>query len=333
MAALVLSAFMVLASATPGGAEPLRGINLSGAELGPDKLPGKPDTDYFYPSGDELARWAATGMNAVRLPVLWERLQPKFAGPLDKDEVARLQSAVREAGAHGLTTIVDLHDYGAYRGTRVGEPAVPARAFADFWARLARVLPLRDVAYGLMNEPNGIGSVEWAAAEQQAIIAIRGAGARALILVSGTGWDGAHNFVSGRGYGESNAVALASLHDPADNMAVELHQYFDADHSGTHAECAEPGDATALLTDATDWLRAHRMRGFLGEFGVSRSPGCLAALSTVLDNLDRNQDVWLGWTYWAGGRWWGDYMFSAEPRDGREPPQLAVLRRHLRRPA
>ncbi len=312
------------------GAVPLRGINLSGAELGADKLPGRSDTDYFYPSGEEIRRWAGLGMTALRVPVLWERLQPALNSALDAGELARLRAVISAAGPLGVTIIVDVHDYGAYRGRHVGENGVSASAFAEFWSRLARRLGQDRVAFGLMNEPNGIAAPDWAAVEQAAVNAIRVAGAGNLILVSGTGWDGAHNFVSGDGYGASNATALAGLIDPRRNMVVEMHQYFDHDFSGTHADCADPAQGVALLAPATAWLRAHHLRGMLGEFGVTRDGTCLSTLQAVLSYLDKNEDAWLGWTYWAAGRWWGNYMFSAEPSGGHEPPQLAVLRAHLR---
>ena len=41
-------------------------------------------------------------------------------------------------------------------------------------------------------------------------------------------------------------------------------------------------------------------------------------------------DVWIGWTYWAGGRWWKPkYHFNVAPIDGKERPQMEVLQRFL----
>ena len=34
----------------------------------------------------------------------------------------------------------------------------------------------------------------------------------------------------------------------------------------------------------------------------------------------------IGGTYWAAGGWWGKYPLSVEPRDGRDRPQMEVLR-------
>ena len=119
------------------------------------------------------------------------------------------------------------------------------------------------------------------------------------------------------------------MRDPADHLAIELHQYLDQDSSGTHGDCRDPAAAVASLTPATEWLRAHHEHGFLGEFAAARSEACLASLDAMLTYMDSNADVWLGWTYWAAGAWWGDYRFSVEPKDGRDAPQMAVLRRHF----
>ena len=40
-----------------------------------------------------------------------------------------------------------------------------------------------------------------------------------------------------------------------------------------------------------------------------------------------NSDVWLGWTYWAAGAWWGDYPMSVEPKNGADRGQMIVLKR------
>jgi endoglucanase len=270
----------------------------------------------------------AAGMTVVRLPVLWERLQPRLDGPLDESELGRVVRMRDDAARRGLRVIIDVHDYGTYRGAVVGSANVPMRAFAGFWGLMAKAFADDpSVIFGLMNEPHDIGSARWAEAEQAAIDAIRSAGASNLVLVSGTGWDGAHNFVSGKGYGEPNAVALARLRDPANNIAFEVHQYLDPDHSGTHPECMAPDAASRVLAPFTAWLRAGGRRGFLGEIGAAATPPCLASLAALLGDVNANPDAWLGWTYWAGGPWWGDYMFSIEPKDGRERPQMEVLRR------
>ena len=41
--------------------------------------------------------------------------------------------------------------------------------------------------------------------------------------------------------------------------------------------------------------------------------------------MQQHTNVWQGVTYWAGGPWWGDYMFSIEPQNGVDKPQMAIL--------
>jgi hypothetical protein len=51
----------------------------------------------------------------------------------------------------------------------------------------------------------------------------------------------------------------------------------------------------------------------------------LTALDRMLSYMHQHADVWQGVTYWAGGPWWGDYMFSIEPQNGIDKPQMAIL--------
>ena len=67
------------------------------------------------------------------------------------------------------------------------------------------------------------------------------------------------------------------------------------------------------LVGLTDWLRSHGRRGFLGEFAGANNANCHAAIVSAMNYLDTNNDVWLGWSWWAAGPWWGDYMYSLEP--------------------
>ena len=48
--------------------------------------------------------------------------------------------------------------------------------------------------------------------------------------------------------------------------------------------------------------------------------------------MQQHSGAWQGVTYWAGGPWWGDYMFSIEPQNGIDKPQMAVLLQHVGAP-
>lgn len=320
LAALLLA----LGVAADAGAACLRGVNLAGAEFGAGR--GTHGTDYIYPSPRTIAYYAGKGFNAVRLPFKWERLQPRLERGFDREERRRLAGAVAELRRAGLTVILDPHDYGRYDGTPIGAPEVPDSAFADFWRRLAA--DYRDdegVRFGLMNEPHGMPAPQWLSAANAAIAAIRGTGAKNLVLVPGTLWSGAHSWEKDAP-GGANGTVMLGVEDPAGNYAYEVHQYLDDDFSGRSPGCARADEAVAALENFTAWLRRHGRRGFLGEFGGSAQPACLDGLARMTAHVDAASDVWTGWTYWAGGEWWPeDEPLNIEPRAGKDRPQLGAL--------
>jgi endoglucanase len=303
-----------------------RGINLSGAEFG--KPGGVPSRDYTYPSADTVSYFAGKGFDTVRLPFLWERLQPVLMQPLDKDEVNRLKEAVALIRSHDMRVILDPHNYARYRDKLVGSKDVPNAAFGDFWARLASLYADDgDVVFGLMNEPNKIPIEQWLGAANAAAAAIRNqARASNLILVPGTAWTGAHSWMKSID-GEPNGVAMARFKDPGKNFAFEVHQYLDNDFSGTKGNCSRGDDAVNALKNFTAWLREGGFRGFLGEFGApAGKERCIDALKAMVDVTEENKDVWTGWTYWVAGDWWpADEPLNIQPTKEGDRPQLAAL--------
>jgi endoglucanase len=243
-----------------------------------------------------------------------------------------LAGLIDAAGARGMHLILDPHQYGRRRsrdGAQViGESAsVTAGHFAAFWRELAqRCRSQPHVVFGLQNEPHDQDQATLARVHTTAIAAIRDAGARNLVLAPGSAWTGAHSWVS-----SGNAESAHAVVDPLDRMAYEVHQYLDRDSSGRSAGCI--AGAGARLEPFTRWARQHGKRGFLGEFGGGPSEGCALELAALLEHIRRNRDVWVGWTCWAGGPWWGDnYPLSLEPASldtPRDRPQMAVLRRYF----
>jgi endoglucanase len=118
--------------------------------------------------------------------------------------------------------------------------------------------------------------------------------------------------------------------DPKENYVYEVHQYFDRNFTGTHAECQNPAIGRGTLAGFTNWAREHHKRGFLGEFGVGPDQNCLTVLADVLKFMEENADVWIGWAYWAAGPWPKNYFTSLEPSDGVDRPQMSILQRHMK---
>ncbi|MBM7044244.1 MULTISPECIES: glycoside hydrolase family 5 protein [Rhizobium] len=302
-----------------------RGVNLSGAEYG--ERDGAVNVNYTYPSEETVGYFAGKGMNVVRLPFRWERLQPVLGQPFNGAELQRLKDAVDLIQKHGMAVVLDPHNYGYYDKIQLKQVPATDLAFGDFWARLAVEFANRKgVSFGLMNEPHDIKAPDWLELANIAIRSIRTVGARNLILVPGTNWTGAHSWAADSLGDGSNATVMLGVKDPLDFYAFEFHQYLDADSSGTHTACDGTDSAKKGLNDVTDWLRKNGKRGFLGEFGVAANDGCLEGLKQVLDVMNTNSDVWLGWAYWAAGDWWPpEEPLNIQPHNGRDKPQLKVL--------
>ncbi|HEX2749646.1 MAG TPA: glycoside hydrolase family 5 protein, partial [Verrucomicrobiales bacterium] len=306
-----------------------RGVNLSGAEFG-QNVPGTYNVDFTYPTQAEVDYFLAKDMNTIRLPFLWERLQTAKNTAFNAAEQSRLTTFVAAATAKGAQVILDPHNFARYYGNLIGSTQVPHTAFADFWTRLANLFKGNPrVIFGLTNEPNNMLTEQWRDAANAAITAIRATGAANLILVCGNGWSGGWSWDNNY-YGTPNATVMLTITDPGNNFAFEIHQYLDSDSSGTSQTAVSATIGSQRLAGVTTWLRTHGRRGFLGEFGAASNATALAAVDDMLTFLDANADVWLGWTWWSAGPWWGNYFMSLEPGAGNtDRPQMAPLLNHL----
>src|SRR5262245_13238779 len=125
----------------------LIGVNLAGAEFGPpydnngQRINANPDpgvfgTNYTYPTHDEIDYYAAKGMSVIRLPFLWERIQPTQGGQLDAAELGRLDDVVSYITGKGLKIEIELHDYGFGFGSLIGSAQTPNSSFGDGWCTL-----------------------------------------------------------------------------------------------------------------------------------------------------------------------------------------------------
>jgi endoglucanase len=274
----------------------LGGVNLSGAEFNSDVIPGVVGTNYFFPNLQELAYYAGKGVNVVRLPFLWERIQPVIGGPLDPDHVAWINSFIGYSPS--ITIVLDCHNYGSAFGGQIGSSPTNVQ-FAAFWALLSTTFSAPNIVYGLMNEPR-LTSVQWIAAATAAISSIRQTGSMNKISIADIG---------------PNVL----FEDP--NYEIEAHIYFDANNSGTSSLAVSDTIGIERITQVTAWARENGVRLYLGEFGAANNPTMLAALSNTISYLQQNADIWSCWTYWSGGPSWGSYMYSIEPKNLGLPTQ------------
>lgn len=307
----------------------MKGVNLAGAEFGERTLPGTFNKEYTYPSQQEVNYFKSKGMNTIRLPFLWERLQPTANGEFNTDELGRLKQTVETITSAGMTVVIDPHNYGRYYGNIIGSSTVPNAAFANFWERLAGQFKGNSkVVFGLMNEPHDMPTEQWLSAANAAIASIRKTGATNLITVPGNNWTGANSWSTPNQYA-TNASVMINVSDPVNNFAYEVHQYLD-DGSGSSPNCVSATIGVERLAGFTKWLRANNRKAFLGEFGGGNNETCKSAVTGMLQHMQDNKDVWSGWTWWAAGPWWGEYHYTLEPLNGQDRPQMQWLTSYLK---
>ena len=290
------------------------GLNIAGGEFG--GLGGKHGKQYHYPTFAELQFYKDKGVDLIRLPFTWERVQHALGGPLDTGgDLALLKQVLVDAAKLGLDVIIDNHNYGRFKGAALGANGGPTPAqFADFWKKMA--LELKDypalVGYDLMNEPNRMPTATiWKISAQAATDAIRAVDMKNTIIVEGDHWAGADDWAT-----SSNANLI--IDDPANNIVYQAHLYLDRNGSGKYrgsydAEGAYPNVGPDRLKGFVDWLNDNGLRGMIGEFGVpSDDPRWIEAQNKMLDYMVANG---LDGTAWAGGAWWStDYeMYTARP--------------------
>jgi aryl-phospho-beta-D-glucosidase BglC (GH1 family) len=305
----------------PTGGLSLVGVNTSGAEwLNGPTTANTLGSNYSYPTNSELAYYASKGLNVIRLPLQWERVQRTLNGPLSSGDMSAIDKVVSYANSLGIKVILDLHNYGSYNGQPIGSASVPVSAFDNFWSQMAaHYAGNSGVMFGLMNEPT-INANTWMNAANSAIAAIRATGATSQkILVSGADWD-----VSSRWLVDGNATVANGIVDPSHNMAFEVHEYPDSDGSGVGGDTVSANIGVERINAVTEWARENGKQLFLGEFGSNTDSLALTNLNNTLAYMKANSDVWLGSTEWEASTAY-NYYFNVAPVNGQDSPQMKVL--------
>ncbi|GHC06896.1 hypothetical protein GCM10007047_24940 [Cerasicoccus arenae] len=322
---LVLDADPYFEHPSDDGFVQMFGVNLAGAEFTTSAMPGTFGTHYFYPSAADFDYYQSKGLNLIRLPFRWERLQPTPNSPLNSAELDRLQQTVALADARGMKVILDMHNYARYYGELIGSANVPNSAYEDVWARIADSFEGNSAiyGYGIMNEPHNTNG-QWPAAAQAAVDGIRSEDANTWIIVAGDGWSGSANW----------AVINENLNitDSSDLAIYEAHCYLDWDRNGVYAEDYDEDPLVSSnvgiyqLHSFVQWLKDNNARGFVGEYGVPYDDDRWhIALEKMLRHMGTQG---ISGTYWAGGAYWtASEPLSCQPRDNytTDRPHMQVL--------
>ena len=305
----------------------LPGVNLSGGEYNGSST--RIYFDYTYPTKAEIDYFTKKGLKVFRVPLIAGRvLSTSMSNNGGGPDWQALSGVIAAAAADGAYVIVDVHQFGTMPSGLVGRDAAATVEFTAAWSEFAKRLKgTPNVIFGLMNEPNQQSAAEWLTGANAAVAAIRQAGATQLILVPGSYWDGAQSWTN-----TDNSRVMLGVEDPANNFAFEVHQYLDQYSTGATPAVVKGSGKTTLVA-VTNWARVNRVKVFLGEFGFATTAEAMAEGQDLLAYMSANTDVWRGWTYWAGGPWWGDYMFSVEPNNGTDKPQMGLLGKFAAQPS
>lgn len=261
--------------ANPGTPAAPHGVNVTGPEMGTPAIDatssfsnaavGGLDRTYHYDGASTFAYLAAHGVQVVRIPFRWERIQRAPYAPLDPAELGRLTAMVHDASGAGLRVVLDLHNFGGYylsngsAGVRraIGSAELPVGAFKDVWARLAWAFAGDSSvwAFDLMNEPVGMPTTAdrsaarlWEQASQAAVDVIRRTGDQRLLMVAGYQWSSMAPWASNH--------PVAWIKDAARNMMYEAHQYWNSNNSGVYLSYDEElARAQAFASAARSSLR------------------------------------------------------------------------------
>lgn len=312
------------------------GVNLSGAEFGANSLPGRLGSDYIFPTVQELDFYKQKGIDLIRVPFLWERMQPgllKKNSPdaavdrsFDHTYVEQMDKFLSAAAERGMKVVLDAQQFGRFNKQVIGASNISNDDFKQFWSQMAKTFGHHSSIHGydLSNEPHDEENKTWYAAAQAAVDGIRATGDKNTIFVEGNNWAGT------QWWNENNGDI--SINDPANNLVYEAHSYWDKDHSGSYeggpkasyemavAEARKKGFLAANEDPSNmgvnyarpflDWLKKHNARGYIGEYGVPNDPAWVKVQDKFLAyTRENNIDV----TAWGGGPWWGkDATLSLE---------------------
>ncbi|EPS38995.1 hypothetical protein H072_7244 [Dactylellina haptotyla CBS 200.50] len=247
--------------------------------------------------------------NIFRLPAGWQfLLNNNLGGTLDSNNFGKYDRLVQGCLNTGAMCIIDVHNYARWNGGVIGQGGPSDDQFVSLWTQLAKKYAGQSrIIFGVMNEPHDININTWAATVQKVVNAIRNAGANSqIILLPGNSYTSAQEFVS-----NGSGALLNAITNPGGsktNLVFDVHKYLDSDNSGTHTDCVTNGISAAFQPLAT-WLRSVGRQALLSETGGGNVDSCVTYVCQMLDFLNANNDVYLGWTSWAAGGWQASWNY------------------------
>lgn len=318
---------------------PMLGVNLSSASGG--SVPGTFGFDYMYPRIQDLRYFKAKGARLIRLPFRAARFIEDLKNPAPdyanaKSDVAAMKEVVAEAERLGMWVFLDAHDYAerTIDGTqyRIGEGEYTIDRFAKMWGAIANEFKdYKNIwGYDLQNEPK-VNAQTLVEAYQAAIDEIRKVDTNAQIIVEGTNWASAYEWIYGDhadknypgystevewSYKENSPWLLAGLKDPQNKIVFQAHGYFDQDNSGTYKNGYTEVDYRKRFLPFLEWCRTNNVKGLIGEFGVpynGHSSGDPRYMDVLDGALQLFREYGMNATYWCAGAMYESNSLTCQP--------------------
>jgi endoglucanase len=304
-----LAALIVSFLAAPASAAQL-GVNLSGGEASTGNLPGKIFTNYTYPTRGDVDLAYSKGARLFRIPIVVDRIQNGFNGPLYPQVAANLYPIIDYIRSKsGAIVILDWHNYGKRLGVVYGTGAWDDAAIAD--ANIKLLAPYKaasaNVWVDLQNEP-GSPPNYWAT-QNSVIKKLRAAGYAGTVVVESTGYSNASAWAS------TASPNIASITDPLKKVVFSPHQYFDANASGTSSACTAGSETRVDPAISDAQKRGYKI--LFGEVGWGNGANCASVRSAVLKRFAASTSV-IGFTAWTLGSWYvyPNYAFGLRSSAG-----------------
>ncbi|WP_347252326.1 cellulase family glycosylhydrolase [Legionella sp.] len=343
-----------------------------GKVIDPTVIPNLSLADANSTSSDlkDTEAFIKAGINTVRVPISWGFLQLDGPGTGQLHEayydnyIAPLLRSLTQAKVH---TIVDLHAYMRY--SKFGEqisgcnPAVTANcpdgtlitdetAYQSIWGQLAQRMQKDNkidknyLMIDLMNEPVNVPDDKVFTIQAALIKMLQEQHFSGYILVEGNSWTGLHSWTTHQWTGSDGTAYTNAILFTRDNFAhagvtdlskvlINVHQYLDADYSGTHDTCLQDLSTTGPngfnLNAFVDYLNTNQLQAIVTEFGTGRSAeSCRTPLTQFMqymqDNAAKDKGYgFVGWTIWSTGHGWGNYNLRVLPNSY----QMDVLKQFL----
>jgi len=289
---------IILYSEPTQEAERWAGVNLAGLEFGMQTTGSLNQDPMLPPPITQIEHFRAENVNAFRIPICWQRMQPKIKGELDPEYLKLLSTYVNQALTSKASVIVDLHNYDRRDGKVIGEAAdLPSDSLVDIWTRLAQEFKgSSEVCFGIMNEPHDVKEGVWITTLQAVVTAIRKTGATNRIILPADNWSSLGSFV------KSYHAGMSKIQNPDGSytgLIFEMHKYFDSDNSGTNTECTVPH--TDDLKEVATLLASEKRQAVITEFGGGNNPDCASVLAQFVQEANESFPQILGYFIWGAG--------------------------------